>query len=114
MYKKQKPEIISGIIEVLQKGEVKKGEYLGNSDYSVISIKLKDNEKIYEYNLSVKEDFDIKVGDNVFFRSNSFNGKNRIIHKSLGKKINLESENKLEISNDLLEKLNQQKNKIKP
>jgi hypothetical protein len=99
--KYEKPEHITGTLEKLVKSEKKSGEYLGNSDYYVMSLKLKDNDRLYEYNLAERESFEFVVGDELFFRSSNFNDKNKIAHKSLGKKIKPEAG--FTISEDLME-----------
>lgn len=117
----EKPEQITGVIESIIKSEKKNAEYLGNSDYYVITLKLKDSDKEYEYNMPEKESFEFSVGEAVFFRSKNFNSKNKIAYKSLGKKI--DPDTFLKTSADLLEKLKMRDeqsskrtstNKIKP
>lgn len=99
----EKPEQITGIIESITKSEKKNAEYLGNSDYYVMTLKLKDNDKEYEYNIPEKESFEFVVGEEVFFRSKNFNSKNKIAYKSLGKKIHPETS--FTLGADLMEKL---------
>lgn len=118
-YEKQKPIQITGVIESIEKSELKKTEYLGNSDYFVVILKLKENDNKYEYNVPEKESFDFKIGEEIFFRSLSFDGKNKIAFKSLGKKIN--PEHYAELGSALIDELRlrnecsvKKSNKIKP
>lgn len=119
--KSNKAEQITGIIEEMSKSELKKSEYLGNSDYYIISLKLENNDKKFEYTIPEKEEFEFKVGDDVFFRSTELKDKNKVSHKSFGKKFKIESD--FELSEDLLSKLKERndiidkknlKHKIRP
>lgn len=114
MYKNKtvpaKPEQITGVIENIEKSELKKADYLGNSDYYVISIKLEGNDKIYDYSIPERESFEFKVGEEVFFRSTTFKDKNKVSHKSFGKKFKAESS--FELSSDLLAKLKDRDDRI--
>lgn len=114
------PEQITGVIESIEKSDIKKAEYLGNSDYYVVSFKIEGNDKTFEYSIPEKEVFEFKVGEEVFFRSTEIQDRNKVSHKSFGRKFNVDSE--FELSPELLAKLkdrneiidNRKTNKFKP
>lgn len=114
-YKKEKPQMVEGLLEKIELGEIKKAAYVGMDNYR-IDILTVDSKK-YEYLMPVSEAYEVNVGEKVCFRTKS-SQKNSIEKRSLGRKIEIpkqeiKTDENTAVSQDILDKLKKREDAFK-